>query len=234
MKSFDRNAFNRGLAHVTPIIPGVIPFGLMAGAIPVETGVSPTMAMFMSIFVFAGASQLAIVQLISDNASYITILLAALVINMRFAMYSASMAQHFKGLGKASRLHSAYLLTDQGFALSVNHFNDKQGLYYKLWYYLGISLPLWVLWQTCTLAGAILGAGIPPEWSLDFAIPLVFLSLVVPAVKDRSMLVAASVSAVVATAIYPVSSSIAILVGALSGVLSAYAFDRIYGYDGAC
>ncbi len=232
--SFNRSAFNRGVAHVSPLIPGVIPFGLMAGAVPVEAGVSPAMAVFMSVFVFAGASQLAIVQLVSDNASYVTILLAALVINLRFAMYSASMAPHFKGLEKPSRLYSPYLLTDQGFALSVNHFNDCQGPYYKLWYYLGISLPLWVLWQVCTLTGAILGAGIPPEWSLDFAIPLVFLSLVVPAVKDRSMLVAALVSAVVATAIYPVSSSTAILAGALSGVVSAYAFDRIYGYDGVC
>ena len=217
------------MIRVSPLIPGIIPFALMSGAFPVEAGMSAGMSIAMSIFIFAGASQLAIAQLVGENTGYAAILLAALVINLRFAMYSASLAPHFSELGRLPRLMSPYILTDQGYALSVSYYQDDQTSQSKLWYYLGVSIPLWLIWQVGTLVGALAGAAIPPEWSLDFAIPLVFLSLIVPAIKDRSMLLAAIVSGVIATALYPVSSSSAVLFGALSGVISGYLFDRIYG-----
>jgi 4-azaleucine resistance transporter AzlC len=218
-------AFFSGVKAATPILLGVIPFALIAGISAVNAGFTRAEAIGMSSIVFAGAAQLAAVDLVSQHSSTIAILLTALVINLRFCMYSASLSPHFSGLPFSVRAVLAYLLTDQAYAVSVIAFNNERKKF-KHFFYLGTALTLWVIWQTGTIIGVQLGALIPSSWSLDFAVPLTFLALLFPAIVTRPALIAAVVSGVLALAAHSLPYNLGLFVAALGGIVAGYLADR--------
>lgn len=223
-----REVFAAGIAAVAPMLTVVVPFGMIAGLSAIGTGLSAAQAMVFSATVFAGASQLATLQLITEGAVPAVILLTALTINLRMMMYSASLAPHFQHLGSGWRLGLAYFLVDQNYALAINRYNRPDGGFepHGHWYYLGAGLALWLTWQAATAVGVFLGAGIPRDWSLDFAVPLVFLVLLMPALRDRAHVVAALVGGGVATAAIGLPLKLGIVAGALSGIAAGYAWER--------
>ena len=185
-----RDAFFGGIKAISPILLGVTPFALIAGISAISKGFSELQALGMSVIVFAGAAQLAVVDLIGQHASTAAIIFTALVINLRFSMYSASIAPHFNGLPLSWRGLLAYLLTDQAYAVSIAAYGDD-GQQSKSWFFFGAGITLWIVWQAGTAAGIFLGTHIPPSWSLDFAIPLTFLALLFPTIRNRPSVVAA-------------------------------------------
>jgi 4-azaleucine resistance transporter AzlC len=223
-----RAVFGEGIAAVAPMLTVVVPFGMIAGLSAVQTGFSPLQAVVFSATVFAGASQLATLQLIGEGALPAVILLTALTINLRMMMYSASLAPHFQHLGTPWRFGLAYLLVDQNYALSINRYNRPGGGFepHGHWYYLGAGAALWATWQSASAVGIFLGAGIPRDWSLDFAVPLVFIVVLIPALRDRAHAVAAVVGGVVATAATGLPFKLGILAGALAGISAGYGFER--------
>lgn len=223
-----REVFAAGAAEIAPMVAVVVPFGMIAGLSAVGTGLSAAQAMALSATVFAGASQLAAVQLIGEGAVPAIILLTALTINLRLMMYSASLAPHFQHLATRWRLGLAYLLVDQNYALSINRYQRAGGGFepHGQWYFLGAATVLWLTWQTSTAIGVFLGAGIPDGWSLDFAVPLVFLVLLMPALHDRAHVVAAVVGGAVAVLGTGLPLKLGIVVGALSGIAAGYACER--------
>ena len=220
MQSSRRSAFSNGFLAVVPIIPGVIPFGMICGVTAIKAGLSPAAAMGMSVFIFAGASQLAAIQLLAQGALPAVIVFTALVINLRFAMYSASLAPHFQHLPKRWRWPLAYLLTDQAYAMSINHYLNTSTvpLAHKHWFYLGIASTMWLVWQPATAAGILLGAAVPSSWSLDFAIPLTFMALLIPGLRDRPTLVAALVGGGVAVFATALPFNLGLVLAAVSGI----------------
>lgn len=223
-----RSLFAAGAAAIAPMLAVVAPFGMIAGLTAATTGLSGPQAMVFSATVFAGASQLATVQLMADGALPAVILLTALTINLRLMMYSASIAPHFQHLGSRSRLALAYLLVDQNYALSINRYNQSDDAFaaYGHWYYLGAGALLWVTWQAANAVGVFLGAGIPAEWSLDFAVPLVFIVLLLPTLTDRAHVVAAVTGGVVAMLGHGLPLKLGIIAGALSGIAAGYGCER--------
>ncbi len=210
--------FYLGASAVVPILPGVAPFGLISGIAAVESGLSPTAAWLMSAMIFAGASQLAAVQLMADNAAIWIVLLTVWVINLRFAMYSASLAPHLRHVGTPGRLMAAFLVTDHGYGMSVLRFDDGMPIPQRLPYYLGIGVTLWVVWQATTLAGALLGKQLPPDWSLDFAIPLTFLALLIPTLRGGPTLAAGLTGGVVAVVCAALPYNLGLIAGAVCGI----------------
>ena len=182
----------------------------------------------LSATVFAGASQLATVQLIAEGALPAIVVLTALTINLRMMMYSASLAPHFQHLGARWRAGLAFLLVDQNYALSINRYQRPDGGFepHGHWYYLGAGALLWVTWQSATAVGVFLGAGIPDDWSLEFAIPLLFMVLLIPSLRDRAHVVAALVGGSVAVAGTGLPLKLGIVAGALCGIAAGYAFER--------
>lgn len=215
-----REVFVAGAGAVAPMLPGVAPFGVVAGLTAVGTGLDALQAMAMSLVIFAGASQLATLQLVANGAIPAVILLTVITINLRFAMYSASLAPHFQHLGRGWRFALAYVLVDQNYAVSINRFSHGAGRERGHWFYLGAGLTLWLTWQTATAVGVFMGAGVPRDWSLDFAIPLVFMVLLVPALRDRAHVVAAVVGGTVATVAAEAPMHLGIVVGALAGIVA--------------
>ncbi|MCB1043173.1 MAG: AzlC family ABC transporter permease [Acidobacteria bacterium] len=183
-----------GATRVLPLLIGVFPFALIAGSTAISVGLTPWEAIGFSLFIFAGASQLAALELMGSHAPIYVVIVTAWIINLRMLIYSAAMAPHFRHLTLRWRSLVAYLLTDQAFVLASLRFEDEPRAPHKRYYYLGAAMGLWITWQIGSALGIVLGARIPQDWSLDFAIPLTFIALMVPALKDR-VAVAASLSA---------------------------------------
>lgn len=223
-----RDSFLEGLRAVAPVLVGVVPFGLVAGAAAVRVGLSGVQAVGLSVFVFAGASQLAAIDLLGQDAPVAVVVVTALVINLRMTMYSASIAPYFRRFATRWRAGLAYLLTDQAYALSVTRFRSERPVE-RRWYYLGAAVPLWVVWQVCTVAGVIVGAQVPDSLPLEFAVPLTFLALLVPAVTDASSAAAAAVAGTVAVVGAGLPLNLGLLTGAVVGILAGLVVETGVG-----
>ena len=218
----------RGLRDVAPLLVGVAPFGLVAGAAAIDAGLTPLQAVGLSVVVFAGASQLAAIDLLGSNAELLVVLVTGLVINLRMVMYSASIAPHFRPLRTWWKSLCSYVLTDQAYALSIARYTDRDlDSTERRDYYLGVAVSLWVVWQCCTVLGIVVGARVPDSWGLQFAVPLVFLSLLIPAVSSRPKLVAAVVGGSVAVAgdVFAVPLDLGLIAGGLAGVAAGVVAD---------
>ena len=215
-----------GVRDVSPLLLGIVPFGLVAGIAAVEVGFTLVQAVGLSVIVFAGASQLAALELLGENAPLAVVIGTAVVINLRMVMYSASIAPHFARYGARIRATLAYVLTDQAYALSVAEFaeNDDRS---RWKYYLGAAGSLWIIWQVATIVGVVLGAGVPEEWGLTFAVPLVFLALLVPAMKDRPSTVAGAVGGSVAVVAAGLPLNLGLLAGALGGIVAGLITEEV-------
>jgi 4-azaleucine resistance transporter AzlC len=209
------------------LLIGVVPFGLVFGVTAAGSAVGGGLGYATSLIIFAGAAQLATVQLITAGSAAAVVIATALVINARHLMYSAALAPHFRDFPGAWRVGLPYVLTDQAFAVSITRYDAEADPDYKRWFFLGSALSLWIAWQITTGAGVVLGASVPESWSLDFAIPLVFLALLVSAVKDRPGLTAAVVAGGIAVAAHDVGYNLGLLIGALSGIVGGVATERI-------
>ena len=209
-----------GFKDMSPVILGAIPFGMVYGIAAVSSGLPDAPALVLSVAVFAGASQIAGVQLMGQGANIFIILLTTFIINLRFVMYSASLAPHFKDLPSRWKVPLAYLMTDQAYAFGVTRFRKNPEQPFKQWYYLGNAFTLWPVWLLSTAAGIFLGAQIPASWGLEFSIPLIFLALIFPSVTDKPSALAGLVAAVVAVVAYPLPYNLNLILAAVSGIVT--------------
>lgn len=190
-------AFRRGLRHGLPFFLVIVPFGMLFGVVGTEAGLSGPEVIGFSLTVFAGASQLAALQMMQDQAPVWAILATAMAVNLRLLMYSVAMTPHLGAAPLGIRAIVAYFLVDQTFALSSVEFARRPDLTMteKTAYFFGVALPVTGMWFAANVAGMQMGQAIPPGLALDFAMPITFLALVSPMVRTRADLVAALVSA---------------------------------------
>lgn len=222
-----RQAMRDGIADVAPMLVGIVPFGLVAGAAPIAAGLDVAQAVAMSALMFAGASQLAVAEVLGSDGSAPIAVVTALIINLRMVLYSASLAPALARETLGRRLQISYFLVDQVYALSVLRWDGTDDRRLRVPYYLAMALVLWISWQITTLVGALVGARLPEDVPLDFAVPLVFLVLLVPVLDKRPSLVAAAVGGAVAvTAAELGAGRLAIVVGAVCGIAAGAAVDR--------
>ncbi|MES1924893.1 AzlC family ABC transporter permease [Salinisphaera sp. T31B1] len=221
-----------GARAILPLLISIMPFALIVGVVAVRLGYTPWMASAFSLFIFAGASQIAAMQLLVDGTPVAIILLTIVFINLRFTMYSASLAPWLRGASRLTKMLVGYTLTDQPYMLSLYAFEHRPERARRIAFFLGGALPLWAAWQTGTIVGALMGARLPADWGLDFAVPLTFIALLVPAIVDRAMLAAAIVGAVVATAAHGLPWNLGLMAGALAGIATGLTVERVLGRGG--
>jgi len=222
-----RASLLHGARDMVPILPGMAPFGLLAGATALTAGLDAWQAQALSLVWLAGAAQLAAIDLVAQETAWPVILLTVLVINLRFLMYSAVLAPMFARSRLAARLGLASLVTDQGFALVVAREREGMTTDSLRWYYLGSGAAIWVTWQLSTLLGSQVGALIPAAWQLDFSVPLVFLALLVPLLTDRPSLVTAAVAAAVAVAGRGLPSNLGLMLGVAVGIAAGLVVEQL-------
>ena len=185
-----KDEFWHGIRDELPMMLGVVPFGLVFGVLGISSGLSPLQTILMSSILFGGASQVIFVQLWASNIPALVVGGSVSVVNLRHALYSASMAPYLRPLPLRWRVILGYLLTDEAYAISIRRFTTLPSSPNQHFHLLGAGLTLWVSWQCATITGVLAGKTIPPEWSLGFVIPLTFIAIVAPAIKSRADLAA--------------------------------------------
>ena len=217
--SVSKKEFWNGVRAEFPLLVGVFPFGLIYGALALNAGLSTLASQLMSSIVFAGSSQFVTAQLVHDAAPGLVIILTIAVVNLRHMLYSASLAPFLKDLSLKWKILLSYLLTDEAYAPSIIKY-EKDGIQpFSHWFLLGAGFSLWFIWQISTALGIFLGAAIPKEWPLDFALPLTFIAMVVPILKNRPMVASALSAGLVALLAYSLPYRLGIILAALTGII---------------
>ncbi len=227
-----RDEFFAGVLAELPLLLGVFPFGMIYGVLAIQAGIPTAPAQLMSSILFAGSAQFITAQLVGQNTPIFVIIVTAFVVNLRHALYSASLAPHVQKLSKLWQVVLAYLLTDEAYAVTIMRYARRSDEPYIQWYFLGAGLGLWSCWQVSTAAGIFLGAQIPAAWSLDFTLALTFIALVVPSLKDKPALAAAISAGAVAVAAYQMPYKLGLIAAALVGIAVGLWSERKWQISG--
>ncbi|MEZ4730840.1 MAG: AzlC family ABC transporter permease [Caldilineaceae bacterium] len=224
-----RRELGAGLSGVAPLLLGVVPFGLIYGVLAINAGLPVSMAQGMSLIVFAGSAQFITTQLLHNSAPLLVILLTAVIVNLRHLLYSASLAPYLQALPPGWKALLAYLLTDEAYAVAITRYvgKEEQSRSYAHWYFLGAGLGLWITWQLSTAVGVLLGAQIPAAWSLDFAMPLTFIAIIVPLLKDRATQATALVAGTVACVALTMPLKLGLMTAILVAIGTGYGVEQL-------
>ena len=215
-----------GARAAAPILLGIAPFGLIFGVTAAASDLDQLALWASSLIMFAGASQLAVVEVLGTGGAAITALLTAIVINSRHLMYSADMGRYTSDVPMGHRAAMAYMLTDQAYLVTATRFADSTTRKGLVAYYFGAAMSFWTTWQITTTLGIVLGNFIPEEWRLEFAIPMVFLALLVFSVRSKPGLLAAITGAIVAVVAVNLDYQLGLLAGATAGIMAGMLSER--------
>ncbi|MDP1734143.1 MAG: AzlC family ABC transporter permease [Sulfuritalea sp.] len=215
-------AFSLGLRSVMPLLLGVAPFGVIYGVVALQSGIPPLAAMAMSSIVFAGSAQFLLAQLVGAGAPLLLTAGAVGLVNLRHALYSASVAPILAHLPRRWKVLLAYLLTDEAYAAAIPHLlvaDNDAGRPHAHWILFGSGFGLWAGWQVATLAGVLIGAQLPSNLGLDFALPLTFIAIIVPMIDSRALLVSALTAGVAAVVLAALPYKVGLFFAALAGLV---------------
>jgi 4-azaleucine resistance transporter AzlC len=215
------------LAEGWPVLTTVLVVGIPFGIVARQSGLSPAEIVAMSLFVFAGASQFAMVQLFKDGVAWPLVVATVLLINLRHLLMAAALQPYFARVSVPRRLAAAYVLTDEAFAMAIGWFRRGRT---ELAYYATFAVALFVLWNTATVIGMLIGPSIgePRRFGVDFAITATFIAIVVLAVRRRSDVIVALAAALIASALAYLGASVVAVVtaGALAPLIVLFARDE--------
>ena len=214
--------FILGLRHEAPLLVGVIPFGLIFGVLGIEAGLTPFQVMTMSVIIFGGASQIIFLELFASGASPYLVSSTVGVVNLRHALYSARIAPYFSQLTLGWKIILSYLLTDEAYAMTIRRLETRPHNPVMHYHLLGTGLCLWMSWQITTFLGIMLGTAIPPSLGLGFAIPLTFMTIIIPYLAKWPHLVAILVSGSIAILTYHMPWKLNLVIAAIAGMLAGY------------
>ena len=215
--------FRDGTLATLPYQPAIMIFGLVSGAVMAEAGLNLLEAMAMTLIVLGGASQLAAVQMLTEGTSVAVIVLTCICVNLRFGMYSAALAPWFSGMPAGRRRVAAYVVHDQSFGLSLARFESRdEDWRARSIFFLAAGGITACVWAATTGIGHVIGATLPPSWPIDFAMPMIFISMVVPFLTSRPKWLAAVVATGAALALRDMPLDLGLLVATGLGIGAGY------------
>ena len=220
--------FLKGIIDVSPLMIPVVPFGLIYGILAIDIGFSPLATMGMSLIVFGGASQIILLQLFSGGASSLVIISSVGAVNSRHLLYGAVISEHVSDLKLIWKIILSYFLIDQAFATSNDYFkkSKEKNKYFHL---VGGGFTCWVVWQSTTFLGIILGASIPEKLGLSFAVPLTFLAILVNDFRKLINVIVIIISGLVATLGFNyIPYKAYVIVAALTGLFVAMILTKMF------
>jgi len=225
-----RAEFLSGVRAQLPILLGTSPFGMIYGINAIKAGLPISVALGMSLFVFAGSSQFIAAQLVATSTPPGVIVLTTFVVNLRHMLYSASLAPYVRHLSQLWKYLLAFLLTDEAYAVAITRYQTDDELPADQtnfhWYTFGAGLTLWVSWQISTAVGVLLGAQVPESWALDFTLALTFIALVIPTLRDRPAIIAAVSAGVIALAAHGLPYNLGLIAAVLAGIITGLLAER--------
>lgn len=220
--------FFHGCRDILPLIVGAVPFGIIFGTLAVGAGLTGWQAMGMSALVFAGSAQFISITLIAGGVGTAVVLLTTFVVNLRHALYSASMQPFVRHLPSRWRVPLAFWLTDEAFAVIQHRYAQDDASPHKHWFFLGAGLTMYLSWQLATLAGIAFGQAVPnvAAWGLDFAMIATFIGIAVPMMRTRPQVASALAAAVVALLTWDLPYKLGLIAAALAGIAMGVWLER--------
>lgn len=223
-----REAYVAGLTAVLPFLAGTVPFGLVTGMATKAAGLSALESVAITLIVFAGTAQIAALPLIAAGAPAGVVILTTFIINLRFLIYSASVATHFSHLPLRWRMLIGYFVTDTGFAIFMRRIGDEPGFAHRQWFFLGAGNLVAATWIASAAAGVLAGAQVPPAWQMEFAATLGILCLLVPFVRARADFAAAATAGAVALLASDAPMKLGLVIGAIAGMTVGTLAERAW------
>lgn len=220
--------FLYGCRDSIPMIVGILPFGLIYGALASLAGLSLGQALGMSLLVYAGSAQFIAISLLTLGSGAVVILLTTLVVNLRHVLYSAALQPYVGRLSQRWRVPLAFGLTDETFAVVQRRYLARGMTDHGQWYHAGVALALYLSWVSSSLVGALFGQSVPnlAGWGLDFAMLATFIGIVVPALRNQPQIAAALVAGAVALLCHTWPYKLGLMAAALSGIAVGVWLER--------
>ncbi|WP_084612678.1 AzlC family ABC transporter permease [Pseudogulbenkiania sp. MAI-1] len=215
-----KTGLKEGFHHYLPFSVGLIPWGLAAGVAMRSAGFSLTETMGMNIIVFGGTAQLGTLPLIISGTPLWLIVVTALILNLRFVVFSATLAPAFSGTGRLQRWLSSYLLSDGVTASCASRLLTEQNSHWRFGYYLGPSLWNWWVWQASTLIGALATNLIPKNWPLEFMATTALLALLIPLIRQKPMLLAAIIGGSASVVLHDLPLRLGFIIAIITGIVT--------------
>jgi predicted branched-subunit amino acid permease len=231
-------SFRRGVFASAPFLIVILPFAVLFGVAAAEAGLDLFQVAIFSASVFAGASQFVALQLMQEQAPTLVVLATALAVNLRLVMYSVAMTPWLGQASPGLRALIAYFLVDQSFAAAQAEYEARPQLTLaeRVAFFFGSIVLIAPLWFAASVAGAAVGRSIPPDYALDFAVPITFLAIVAPMLRSLPHLVAAGVSILLSLALAWMPWGTGLLVAAggamTAGAVTEAALERRRAHAG--
>jgi predicted branched-subunit amino acid permease len=210
--------FIKGFKAMLPIITGVIPFGAVMGTVSADAKLTMLQTISMNILVFAGSAQLAAVDMMSNKAAAIVIIITGLIINLRFMLYSAAISPVIQSSKFLVKLTTAYFLTDQTYSVMNAHQSKLKNNSEVIAFYFGAAICMALTWHFSVIAGHAFGNFAPSSWALDYAVPLSFIALVIPTLKNKKYVYVTIFSSVLSVLLKPMPFNLGLIVTALLAI----------------
>jgi predicted branched-subunit amino acid permease len=220
--------FRRGFGDTIAPSLGIAAWGLVTGVAMVKSGLSLSMAILMTMAVYAGSAQLAALPLIVAGAPLWVLWATAFCVNLRFVIYSAHWRRYFGHLPRAQRMVLGYLAVDLSYVLFARRFPDAVPQPEQLPYFWGSAAWNWLSWQSASLLGIVLADRVPTEWGLGFAGVLALLGITYSLLSDKKTWIAAGVAAFVAVAAFALPLKLNIVLGVAAGAAIGLLLDRAF------
>lgn len=220
--STTKSAFWQGFRDSAPFIFMASPFGFLFGVLAAEAGLIVPEALAFSVAVFAGAAQFTALQLMQENAPLIIVLVSALAVNLRMAMYSASLTPYLGDAPLWQRAFAAYLVVDQSYALSIAKFETepKMTVPQRMAYFFGTNGIVAPAWTIATALGALVGTRIPESWGVDFVLPLAFLAMLGPMLRTPAHVAACFVAVATSLPAAALPYNLGLIVAGIAGMIA--------------
>ncbi|MCH1610418.1 MAG: AzlC family ABC transporter permease [Luminiphilus sp.] len=207
----------QGSLDALPLFIPALPFAFVFGVVVAEAGIPQWLGWSSSPIIFGGAIQVTLFTLIGEGASVAAAVSAALIVGARHMLYSVTLAPKFQNQPGWFRWIGSYVLIDQVFVLSQIKPIDEPVAFRR--YFLSAGFTFWTLWMTCTALGIVLGPAIPPEWGVEFAAPVLFVSLMMAASDRRDKLTAAGLAMIITYLSADLPNRVGILIAVISTVV---------------
>ena len=225
-RSVEKSVVGQAFADAVPLFVPAVPFALVIGLAVIDSGISPLVGWSSAWLIFGGAAQLTVISLLGAGTALIAAITAGLVVNARHVMYSAALAPPFQRQPKWMQLLGPYVLIDQMFALAALRVDDDPATFRT--YYLTAGATFWTFWQITVALGLFIGPSIPAEWNLGFAVPILFIGLIVIGIDRYPKLVAGLVGGGVTYLFAGLPNRAGLLVGALVGIVAGTIAERYW------
>lgn len=204
---------------------GIGAWGLVTGVAMVKTGMPVSLAVFMSLIVYAGSAQLAVLPLLTAGAPLWVVWLTATCVNLRFVIFSSMWRSYFAHLPRRHRLWLGYFSGDVIFVAFMKRFPRPEPAPEQLPYFWGAAVANWLAWQVPSIVGILAANAIPLSWGLGFAGVLALLGILLSMLADRASWLATLVASTAAIATFALPLKLNILVAIAAAVAAGLGFE---------